>query len=166
VDKLSAAMSYVVNGNKSIETVSIPVGSYVRLVNSAIVGRSDGMYTVKTAIPVDTVIDSSYFNESAPIAGGGLNALNSKFQLFPNYSRTILTKNVQSGSWTATEDCYIIAFVMASVSASFTVNNKSVGIHDDISGIHLTFFSGYLKKGDVIAANSGTNWTAKAFALS
>ena len=79
VDKLSAAMSYVVNGNKSIETVSIPVGAYVRLVNSAIVGRSDGMYTVKTAIPVDTVIDSSYFNESAPIAGGGLNALNSNF---------------------------------------------------------------------------------------
>jgi hypothetical protein len=78
VDKLSAAMSYVVNGNKSIEAVSIPVGAYVRLVNSAIVGRSDGMYTVKTAIPVDTVIDSSYFNESAPIAGGGLNALNSK----------------------------------------------------------------------------------------
>jgi len=77
-DKVSEAMTYVVNGNKSIENAAIPVGSYVRLANSKIVGRSDGIYTVKTAIPVNTVIDSSYFNESAPIAGGVANALNSK----------------------------------------------------------------------------------------
>lgn len=77
-DKVSEAMTYVVNGNKSIENAAIPVGSYVRLANSTIVGRSDGIYTVKTAIPVNTVIDSSYFNENAPIAGGVANALNSK----------------------------------------------------------------------------------------
>ena len=77
-DKVSEGMTYVVNGNKSIENAAIPVGSLVRLANSTIVGRSDGIYTVKTAIPVDTVIDSSYFNESAPIAGGVANALNDK----------------------------------------------------------------------------------------
>ena len=77
-DKVSEAMTYVVNGNKSIENAAIPVGSYVRLANSTIVGRSDGIYTVKTAIPVNTVIDSSYFNENAPIPGGVANALNSK----------------------------------------------------------------------------------------
>ena len=77
-DKVSEGMTYVVNGNKSIENAAIPVGSLVRLANSTIVGRSDGIYTVKTAIPVDTVIDSSYFNESAPIAGGIANALNDK----------------------------------------------------------------------------------------
>lgn len=78
IDKLSAGMAYVVNGNKSIETSAIPVGSYVRLMNSAITGRSDGIYTVAIAIPVDTVIDGTYFNESAPIPGGVANALNSK----------------------------------------------------------------------------------------
>jgi hypothetical protein len=78
VGRISDAMSYVVNGNKSIETVTIPVGAYFRLANSEIVGRSDGMYTAKAAIPVDTVIDSSYFNESVPIPGGLGNALNSK----------------------------------------------------------------------------------------
>lgn len=77
VGQLSDAMSYVVNGNKSIETVTIPVGAYFRLANSEIVGRSDGMYTAKAAIPVDTVIDSSYFNEASPIPGGLGNALNS-----------------------------------------------------------------------------------------
>ena len=79
-DKVSEAMTYVVNGNKSIENAAIPVGSYVRLANSTIVGRSDGIYTVKTAIPVNTVIDSSYFNENAPIPGGVANALNSKLE--------------------------------------------------------------------------------------
>ena len=76
VGALSSAMTYVVSGNKSIETATIPVGAYVRLVGSTITGRSDGIYTVVTAIPVDTVIDGTYFNESAPIPGGGLNALN------------------------------------------------------------------------------------------
>lgn len=75
-DKMSDAMTYVVCGNKSVETVSIPVGAYFRLVNSQIVGRSDGLYTAKVAIPVDTVIDSSYFNEASPIVGGVANALN------------------------------------------------------------------------------------------
>ena len=75
VNALSSAMTYVISGNKSIETATIPVGSYVRLVGSTIAGRSDGIYTVAIAIPVDTVIDGTYFNESAPIPGGGLNAI-------------------------------------------------------------------------------------------
>ena len=77
-DKVSEAMTYVVNGNKSIESVSIPVGHYFRLANSSIAGRSDGLYTAKIAIPVDTVIDATYFNEAAPITGGIAEALNSK----------------------------------------------------------------------------------------
>ena len=77
IAKLSEGMTYVVNGDKSIEAATIPVGSYVRLVNSNITGRSDGIYTVKTAIPVaPAVIDGSYFNENAPIPGGVANALN------------------------------------------------------------------------------------------
>lgn len=76
IDSLSSAMTYVVSGTKSIESVTIPVGAYVRLVDSTIAGRSDGVYTVATAIPVNTVIDGTYFKESAPIPGGGLNALN------------------------------------------------------------------------------------------
>lgn len=70
VGALSSAMTYVVSGTKSIESVTIPVGAYVRLVDSTIAGRSDGVYTVATAIPVNTVIDGTYFNESAPIPGG------------------------------------------------------------------------------------------------
>ena len=70
------AMSYLVNGNVSTE--AIPAGAYFQLVNSLITGRSDGEYTASKAIPANTAIDSTYFNESAPITGGGLNALNSK----------------------------------------------------------------------------------------
>lgn len=81
-DKISDAMTYVVNGNKSIESVSIPVGHYFRLANSSIAGRSDGLYTAKIAIPVDTVIDATYFNEAAPITGGIAEALNSKTAKF------------------------------------------------------------------------------------
>ena len=69
------AMSYLVNGNVSTE--AIPAGAYFQLVNSLITGRSDGEYTASKAIPANTAIDSTYFNESAPITGGGLNALNS-----------------------------------------------------------------------------------------
>ena len=79
ISKLSEGVTYVVNGNKSIEAATIPVGSYVRLVNSTITGRSDGIYTVKTAIPVaPATIDNTYFNESAPISGGVANALSDK----------------------------------------------------------------------------------------
>lgn len=70
------AMSYLVNGNMSTE--AIPAGAYFQLVNSLITGRSDGEYTASKAIPANTAIDSTYFNESAPITGGGLNSLNSK----------------------------------------------------------------------------------------
>jgi hypothetical protein len=78
IQKLSDAMTYVVSGNKSVETASIPIGSFVRLVNSSIAGRADGIYTAKKAIPVapDT-IDDTYLNETAPISGGVGNALNS-----------------------------------------------------------------------------------------
>lgn len=79
IQKLSDAMTYVVSGNKSVETASIPAGSFVRLVNSSIAGRADGIYTAKKAIPVapDT-IDDTYLNETAPISGGVGNALNNK----------------------------------------------------------------------------------------
>lgn len=96
-DKVSEAMTYVVNGNKSIENAAIPVGSYVRLANSTIVGRSDGIYTVKTAIPVNTVIDSSYFNENAPIPGGVANALNSKLTKQVVYKQIPMTISTESG---------------------------------------------------------------------
>ena len=77
IGQISDALCYVVNGNKSIESVTIPVGALFRLANSEIVGRSDGVYTAKIAIPVDTVIDSTYFNEASPVSGGVGNLLNS-----------------------------------------------------------------------------------------
>lgn len=96
-DKISDAMTYVVNGNKSIESVSIPVGHYFRLANSSIAGRSDGLYTAKIAIPVDTVIDATYFNEAAPITGGVANALNSNIET--RFGRTRqLSITIPSGS--------------------------------------------------------------------
>jgi len=69
------SLIYVVDGNKCANAV--PVGSYVQLINSTISGRSDGCYTVKTAIPANTAINNTYFNETAPIAGGAVNSLNS-----------------------------------------------------------------------------------------
>lgn len=97
VGALSSAMTYVVSGNKSIETATIPVGAYVRLVGSTISGRSDGIYTVATAIPVDTVIDGTYFNESAPIRGGGLNALNASMIQYFDYD--VKGVNISAGSF-------------------------------------------------------------------
>lgn len=70
------AMTYVVDGNKSAR--AIPAGKYFQLINSSIVGKSDGAYTASQAIPANTVINSNYFNESAPIEGGAINALSSK----------------------------------------------------------------------------------------
>ncbi len=86
-DKISDAMTYVVSGNKSVETASIPIGSYVRLVKSSIAGRADGIYTAKKAIPVapDT-IDDTYLNETAPISGGIGNALNGNLNTLLNWT--------------------------------------------------------------------------------
>jgi hypothetical protein len=106
------AMSYLVNGNVSTE--AIPAGAYFQLVNSLITGRSDGEYTASKAIPANTAIDSTYFNESAPITGGGLNALNSNIaDLFANESHGSFTpvRNGAADVWTAPKDC--IAFISA-----------------------------------------------------
>lgn len=75
--KAREAMTYVVDGNKSAR--AIPSGAYFQLINSSIVGKSDGAYTASQAIPANQAIDSSYFNESAPIEGGAINSLSSKF---------------------------------------------------------------------------------------
>ena len=72
------AVSYVVVGKRSAETVTIPKDAIFRLINSEVVGRSDGIYHAAAAIPVSTDIDSTYFTENAPIPGGLGNALNSK----------------------------------------------------------------------------------------
>ena len=78
IEKLSDAVCYVVDKNKSAEEATIPVGSIVRLKNSTIAGRADGIYTVKTAIPVNTVLDNTYFNENSPIDGGLAGYFNGK----------------------------------------------------------------------------------------
>lgn len=127
VGRISDAMSYVVNGNKSIETVTIPVGAYFRLANSEIVGRSDGMYTAKAAIPVDTVIDSSYFNEASPIAGGGLNALNSKLT-YTNGNVTGSTEVTLPDSWEE-----------ISIACCGYVNSNPIKYRSDFAGsVHIT----------------------------
>ena len=117
--KLSDGLCYVVNGNTSIESATIPVGKYVRLVNSTIAGRSDGIYTVKTAIPVaPATIDNTYLNEASPIAGGVANDLNSNI--------TIIRKKT--------------ALYQASIPANGTVTQilSNVGIVPDvISGYSL-----------------------------
>lgn len=88
IGQISDALCYVVNGNKSIESVTIPVGALFRLANSEIVGRSDGVYTAKIAIPVDTVIDSTYFNEASPVSGGVGNLLNSNIAKYTEVTAT------------------------------------------------------------------------------
>ena len=98
------AMSYIVNGNVSTE--AIPSGAYFQLVNSLITGRSDGEYTASKAIPANTAIDSTYFNESAPITGGGLNALNSNMPRYLEetfYNVAITTKS-SSGAYFTSKD--------------------------------------------------------------
>ena len=107
IDKISEGMTYVVNGNQSIEAATIPVGSYVRLVNSTITGRSDGIYTVKTAIPVaPATIDNTYLQETAPIPGGIANALSSKINtLFTSYTRLDVNSDL-------TQYKMIVAFVV------------------------------------------------------
>lgn len=123
---LSAAMSYVVSGNKSIESVTIPVGAYVRLVGSTITGRSDGIYTVASAIPVNTVIDGTYFNESAPIPGGVANALNaSTMLLWTNPSpTTAMDTNTQIVLNSNDYDLYEVIYrTMASASELASVKS-------------------------------------------
>lgn len=130
-DKVSEAMTYVVNGNKSIENAAIPVGSYVRLANSTIVGRSDGIYTVKTAIPVNTVIDSSYFNENAPIPGGVANALNSKITANPYIISGIGTYNYNDAMFSGMyEDGYYYLYIPI---YGFTPRNVTVTLSTSLA---------------------------------
>lgn len=100
IAKQQKAMSYVVNGNVSTDT--IPAGAYFQLINSTISGRIDGEYTASQAIPANTAIDSTYFNESSPISGGVANALNSKlkpggFLAYKDYSASNLQITVANG---------------------------------------------------------------------
>ena len=123
IGRISDAMCYVVNGNKSIESVTIPVGHYFRLANSTVVGRSDGLYTAKIAIPAasaDTAIDASYFYESVPISGGIAEALNNKLtSLFG----TISTKyNTNQGN-TKVDYVKIGRFVFLSLYIDKTINS-------------------------------------------
>ena len=108
---LSAAMTYVIRGNKSIESVTIPVGAYVRLVDSTITGRSDGIYTVATAIPVDTIIDGTYFNESAPIPGGVANALNASLTVEDISSKVSFNAGYKAGCFRIGKLAYISLYV-------------------------------------------------------
>lgn len=86
ISEAREAMTYVVDGNKSAR--AIPSGAYFQLINSSIVGKSDGAYTASQAIPANQAIDSSYFNESAPIEGGVINSLSSKIA---NSVRVVIT---------------------------------------------------------------------------
>ena len=106
IGRISDAMCFVVNGNKSIESVSIPIGHYVRLANSTIADRADGLYTAKKAIPPvqnDTAIDASYLNEASPISGGLAESLNSNITTInsntPKY-KAIEIPNGSSSSFT------------------------------------------------------------------
>ena len=97
MDKLDAAVSktggIIINGNKTATGVTAAVGDYVMLVNSTISGRADGFYTVKTAIPANTAIDSTYLNETSPLSKGAFNSLNGKVTdglLFTNTTITNL----------------------------------------------------------------------------
>lgn len=72
IAKTQDSLVYVVDGNKCANTV--PAGAYFQLINSTIVGRSDGSYTASKAIPANTAIDATYFSQSAPLSGGALNA--------------------------------------------------------------------------------------------
>lgn len=129
VGALSSAMTYVVSGNKSIESVTIPVGAYVRLVGSTITGRSDGIYTVATAIPVDTVIDGTYFNESAPIQGGGLNGIISALypvgSVYMSFNSALPSCLTAIGTWEAVTGEYVLKTVTSGVGGTLTAAGKT-----------------------------------------
>ena len=130
-DKISDAMTYVVNGNKSIESVSIPVGHYFRLANSSIAGRSDGLYTAKIAIPVDTVIDATYFNEAAPITGGIAEALNSNISHLDNITvpeaRTDIKSQVDNTWYTFPSSGYFLVVSKSTGNVNIQLNNTYLG---------------------------------------
>lgn len=166
IAKMSEGMTYVVNGNKSIEIAAIPVGSYVRLVNSTIAGRSDGIYTVKTAIPVDTIIDSSYFNESAPIAGGVANALNSKIICIDT---GVLTGQSVSGNSNITFS--IDSFIPAGYvpfSCAYVRNDTdfpSVGASSLLRNIDMKWYINFHNYGTSLPATMKYRWFVYCIAM-
>lgn len=131
VGALSSAMTYVISGNKSIETATIPVGSYVRLVGSTITGHSDGIYTVAKAIPVDTVIDGTYFNESAPIPGGLGGAVQ---QSMAAMSAQLINNNTANVSEIWSKTLYKVGRIVqmhVSLRTSAKINQNVFTIPDD-----------------------------------
>ena len=97
------------------------------------------------------------------------NAVASKCCRFPDYAHPIDLGSAQS--WTATEDCYIEWFFMTSVTnREFYINGNKVNVQDyyQTSGftIYISFFSGYVKKGDVVSSSQPwSSYIIKCFPL-
>ena len=151
IGRISDALCYVVNGNKSIESVTIPVGHYFRLANSSIAGRSDGLYTAKIAIPKmedDVAIDASYFNEAAPITGGVANALNSKLTKRDTYTASggssasgWIWTNISASSRkiiSATTSGYIVLPAISNGTWAFMLMDVRTNDDNRIHGIYTT----------------------------
>ena len=79
--------------------------------------------------------------------------------IFPNYSRLLKSMDNTDGTWTATEDCYIIGTVISSVGNSYDlyINDNQVRYIDRSGEIAISCFMGYAKKGDVVY---GKYWKA------
>lgn len=180
IARLSNAMSYVVNGNKSIESGTIPVGSYVRIANSTISGRADGIYTAKAAIPANTTLDASYFNESVPIPGGltggiktELTNLNSNIikkttkqtvdELLNGYAGNSPMADLESAYQSATTNSIFSGFTLSAREGGYW------GVKHTSNRGYALIMSGYINR--VIfaerdyAANNGT-WYGKRYNLS
>lgn len=81
---------------------------------------------------------------------------------FPNYSNNIKSVTSTETTWTATEDCYVYGDVISNGGTNFPlmINGTQVRYYDDSSGIFISTFTGYVRKGDII---QGKYW--KAYSL-
>ena len=79
--------------------------------------------------------------------------------IFPDYSRLLKSIGNTYGTWTATEDCYIIGMVVSNDNSTFElyINDIQVRYIDNSASITTSNFAGYAKKGDVIR---GKYWKA------
>lgn len=92
------------------------------------------------------------------------NAVAKSCSRFPDYARGNLFSGSATGSYTATEDCYIqTILISASGTVTIYVDGIEAGVRDDISGVRIFKFSGFLKKGQTITASSNTAFATSRF---
>ena len=82
---------------------------------------------------------------------------------FPDYAHEITGV---SSPWTATQDVYVVVNIVSSdTNFDFNVDGENVLVKDISSGIGVSFFVGYIKKGSVIQWNGSLGSTVRIWPL-